>query len=57
MAIQLGDVIVVHFTDCKVSLDEETLFRIHDELLTLADESGESGNLSVVGPATLEADT
>ena len=32
-----GSTIVVHFTGCKVSLDEETLDRIHDQLLALAD--------------------
>src|SRR5262249_30683941 len=37
-----GDVTVVHFTGCKVSLDEETLDRIHDQLLVLADEPSES---------------
>jgi hypothetical protein len=33
-----GDAIVVHLTGCKVSLDEETFYRIHDQLLALADE-------------------
>ena len=37
-----GDVTVVHFTGCNVSLDEETLDRIHDQLLALADEPSES---------------
>src|SRR6516164_5306260 len=37
-----GDVMVVHFTGCKVWLDEETLEPIHDQLLTLADEPSES---------------
>src|SRR6516225_6708288 len=37
-----GDVIAVHFTGCKVSLDEEALDRIHDQLLALADEPSES---------------
>src|SRR5262249_48953353 len=37
-----GDVTVVHFTGCKVSLDEETLDRIHNQLLALADEPSES---------------
>src|SRR5262245_35798351 len=37
-----GDVTVVHFTGCNVSLDEETLDRIHDTLLALADEPSES---------------
>jgi anti-anti-sigma factor len=37
-----GDVTVVHFTGCTVSLDEEALDRIHDQLLTLADEASES---------------
>jgi anti-sigma B factor antagonist len=36
------DVIVAHFTGCHVSLDEETLYRIHDELLALAEEPSES---------------
>jgi anti-anti-sigma factor len=36
------EVTVVHFTGCKVSLDEETLYRIQDELLALADEPSES---------------
>jgi anti-anti-sigma factor len=33
-----GEATVVHFTGCKVSLDEETLDRIHDQLLALAEE-------------------
>lgn len=33
---------VVHFTGCKVSLDQETLDHIHDQLLALADEPSES---------------
>ena len=37
-----ADVTVVHFTGCKVSLDEEALYRIHDQLLALADEPSES---------------
>jgi anti-anti-sigma factor len=37
-----SDVIVVHFTGCKVSLDEETLYHIHDQLVGLADEPSES---------------
>jgi anti-anti-sigma factor len=37
-----GDVTVVHFTGCNISLDEEALDRIHDQLLALADEPGES---------------
>jgi anti-anti-sigma factor len=36
------DVTVVHFTGGKVSLDEETLARILDQLLALADEPSES---------------
>jgi anti-anti-sigma factor len=36
------DVIVVHFTGCKVALDEEALARIHDQLLALADEPSAS---------------
>jgi anti-anti-sigma factor len=35
-------VTVAHFTGCKVSLNEETLDGIHDQLLALADEPGES---------------
>jgi anti-sigma B factor antagonist len=35
-------VTVVHFTGCKVSLDEEALDLIHDQLLALADEPSES---------------
>jgi anti-sigma B factor antagonist len=55
-----GDMIVVHFTGCKVSLDEETLHRIHDELLALADEPDESpllldfGNVEYLTSATLD---
>src|SRR5215472_10429454 len=37
-----GDVTVVHFTGCNVSLDEETLDRIHDQLLALAEEPSEA---------------
>jgi anti-sigma B factor antagonist len=37
-----GDVTVVHFTGCNVSLDEETLYRIHDQLLALAGEPSKS---------------
>jgi anti-anti-sigma factor len=40
-----ADVTVAHFTGNKVSLDEETLLGIHDQLLGLADEPGESGLL------------
>ena len=54
-----GDVTVVHFTGCNVSLDEETLDRIHDQLLALADEPGESdllldfGNVEYLSSAAL----
>jgi len=37
-----GDVIVVHFTRGKVSLDEETLYHIHGQLLALADDPSAS---------------
>jgi anti-anti-sigma factor len=37
-----GDVIVIHFTGRKVSLDEDTLYRIREQLLALADEPDES---------------
>ena len=37
-----GEAIAVHFTGCNVSLDEETLDCIHDQLLALADEPSES---------------
>jgi anti-anti-sigma factor len=37
-----GDVIVVHFTGCNVSLDEETTDGIRDQLLALANEPSES---------------
>jgi anti-anti-sigma factor len=53
------DVIVVHFTGGKVSLDEETLFRIHDELLALAEEPSTSdlfldlGNVAYLTSAAL----
>jgi anti-sigma B factor antagonist len=36
------DVMVVHFTGRKVLLDEETLDRVHDSLLALADEPNDS---------------
>jgi anti-anti-sigma factor len=36
-----GDVIVVHFTGRNVSLDEATLYHIHDQLLALVDEPSE----------------
>jgi anti-sigma B factor antagonist len=54
-----GDVTVVHFTGCSVSLDEETLDKIHDRLLALADEPGESdllldfGNVEYLTSTTL----
>jgi hypothetical protein len=38
-----GDETVVHLTGYKVSLDEETLYRIHRELLAFANEPSESG--------------
>jgi anti-anti-sigma factor len=37
-----GDVTVVHFTGHKASLDDETLYRIHDQLLALAEEPSEA---------------
>jgi anti-anti-sigma factor len=36
------DATVIHFTGCQVSLDEESLPRIHDQLLALADEPSDS---------------
>jgi anti-anti-sigma factor len=54
------DVIVVHFAGCKVSLDEESLHRIHDQLLALADEPTESellldfGNVEYVSSTVLD---
>jgi anti-anti-sigma factor len=54
-----GDVTVVHFTGCKVSLDEETLHHIHDQLLAVADEPSESellldfGNVEYVSGTVL----
>jgi anti-sigma B factor antagonist len=36
------DEIVVHFTGSKVSLDEETLYSVHDPLLALVDEPSQS---------------
>src|SRR5262249_37251018 len=36
------DVTVAHFTGCKLSLDEETLYRVHDQLLALTEEPSES---------------
>jgi anti-anti-sigma factor len=56
-----GDVTVVHFTGCKVSLDEETLDRIHGQLLALADEPSESdlllnfGNVEYLSSTALGA--
>src|SRR4029077_6896841 len=53
------DVTVVHFTGCQVSLDEESLHCIHDQLLALADESSESellldfGNVDYVSSTAL----
>jgi anti-sigma B factor antagonist len=40
-----SNVIVVHFTGCNVSLDEEALSQIHDQLLALADEASASALL------------
>ena len=54
------DVTVVHFTGCNVSLDEESLHRIHDQLLALADEPSESellldfGNVDYVSSTVLD---
>ena len=56
-----GDVTVVHFTGSKVSLDEETLDHVHDELFALADEPSESdvfldlGNVNYLTSTTLGA--
>jgi anti-sigma B factor antagonist len=53
------DVTVVHFTGCNVSLDEVTLYRIHDELLALADDASTSdvlldfGNVQFLTGTTL----
>jgi anti-anti-sigma factor len=50
---------VVHFTGDRVSLDENTLRQIHEELLALADETAESellfdfGNVEYVATAAL----
>src|SRR2546421_11444363 len=52
-------VTVVHFTGCPTALDEETLHRIHDQLLALADERSESelfldlGNVEYVSSKAL----
>src|SRR5262245_27065761 len=54
-----GDVTVVHFTGHQASLDEETLSRIHDPLLALAEEPGGSdllldfGNVAYVSSKAL----
>jgi anti-anti-sigma factor len=54
-----GVVTVVHFTGCAAALDEQTLHHIHDELLALADDPGESdllldfGNVSYVSSTAL----
>ena len=54
-----GEAIAVHFTGCNVSLDEETLDCIHDQLLALADEPSESdllldfGNVEYVSSTAL----
>jgi len=51
---------VVHFTGDRVSLDENTLRQIREELLALADETGESellfdfGNVEYVATAALD---
>jgi two-component system, OmpR family, response regulator len=53
------EVTVVHFTGCKVSLDEVSLRRIHDQLLALADEPSASellldfGNVKCVSGSAL----
>jgi anti-anti-sigma factor len=55
------DVTVAHFTGCKVSLDEETVHRIHDQLFALADEPSESellldfGNVAYISSSALDA--
>jgi anti-anti-sigma factor len=55
-----GGVTVVHFTGRRVSLDEQTLFAIHDELLALAEEASESdllldfGNVEYVASSALD---
>ncbi len=54
-----ADVTVVHFAGRHVYLDEDTLYRIHDELLALAEESSTSdvfldfGNIEYLTSATL----
>jgi anti-sigma B factor antagonist len=54
-----GDAIVVHFTGCRVWLDEGTLHRIRDQLLALAEEPSEApllldfGNVEYVASAAL----
>jgi len=54
-----GEATAVHFTGCKVSLDNETLDRIHDQLIALADEPSESdllldfGNVEYVSSTVL----
>src|SRR5262245_22583277 len=48
-----ADLMVVHFTGYQVSLDEETLDRIHDQLLAVADEPSESDLLLDFSNVTL----
>jgi anti-anti-sigma factor len=55
-----GDVTVIHFTGHRVSLDEETLYAIRDELFALAEEPSESdlvldfGNVEYVASTALD---
>jgi anti-anti-sigma factor len=57
---QASDVTVAHFTGCTVSLDDETVHRIHDQLFALVDESSESellldfGNVAYVSSSALD---
>jgi anti-sigma B factor antagonist len=57
---QASDVTVAHFTGCKVSLDDETVHCIHDQLFALADEQGESellldfGNVAYVSSSAID---
>src|SRR5262249_50334123 len=54
-----GEATAVHFTGCNVSLDEETLDCIHDQLLALAEEPSEAdllldfGNVEYVSSTAL----
>jgi anti-anti-sigma factor len=58
--MQASEVTVAHFTGCRVSLDDETVHRIHDELSALVDESRESellldfGNVAYVSSSAME---